>query len=149
MVRPHKGTANGDLAMTDPSETAHSGVDALTLAVRRYFDLMYDSDVSRFDRVFRSTAQLHGVRHGEMRLLTAQAYRDALSRTPSPRSQNAPRHEEILLMDVASRDQALVKVRVRINTILYVDYLSYHRVDGDWLITSKAFHVESENLPLA
>jgi hypothetical protein len=147
MVGPPKGSANGDLAMTDPSKTAHAGVDALTQAVRRYFDLMYDSDVSRFDRVFRSTAQLHGVRHGEMRLLTAQAYKDALARTPSPKSQNAPRHEEILLMDVASRNQALVKVRVRINAILYVDYLSYHRVDGDWLITSKAFHVESENLP--
>ena len=37
-------------------------------------------------------------------------------------------------------------VRVRINAILYVDYLSYHRVDGDWLITAKAFHVECENL---
>jgi hypothetical protein len=135
--------------MTDRFEPPHAGVDALTQAVRRYFDLMYDSDVSRFDRVFRPTAQLHGVRHGEMRLLTAQAYRDALARTPSPRSQNAPRHEEILLMDVASRDQALVKVRVRINAILYVDYLSYHRIDGDWLITSKAFHVESENLPSA
>ena len=133
--------------MTDPAEPDYAGVDALRQAVKRYFDLMYDSDVSRFDRVFRSTAQLHGIRHGEMRLLTAQAYRDALVRTPSPRSQNAPRHEEILLMDVASHNQALVKVRVRINAILYVDYLSYHRVDGDWLITSKAFHVESENLP--
>ena len=132
--------------MTDRSEPAHIEVDALTQAVKRYFDLMYDLDVQHFDRVFRSTAQLHGVRHGEMRLLTAQAYRDALVRAPSPRSQNAPRHEEILLMDVASRVQALVKVRVRINAILYVDYLSYHRIDGDWLITSKAFHVESENL---
>jgi hypothetical protein len=133
--------------MTDPSETAHAGIDALSQAVKRYFDLMYDSDVSRFDRVFRSTAQLHGVRHGEMRLLSAEAYRDALARTPSPRSQDAPRHEEILLLDVASPSQALVKVRVRINAILYVDYLSYHRVDGDWLITAKSFHVESENLP--
>jgi hypothetical protein len=81
-----------------------------------------------------------------MRLLSAQAYRDALARTPSPRSQNAPRHEEILLVDVASENQALMKVRVRINAILYVDYLSYHRVGGDWLITAKAFHVECENL---
>ena len=133
--------------MTDPCEPDHTGVDALRKAVKRYFDLMYDSDVSRFDHVFRSTAQLHGIRHGEMRLLTARAYRDALARTPSPRSQDAPRHEEILLMDVASPNQALVKVRVRINAILYIDYLSYHRVDGDWLITSKAFHVESEDLP--
>jgi len=138
-----------DLAMIAPSEPDHAGVDALRQAVKRYFDLMYDSDVSCFDHVFRSTAQLHGIRHGEMRLLTAQAYRDALARTPSPRSQNAPRHEEFLLMDVASRDQALVKVRVRINAILYVDYLSYHRVNGDWLITSKSFHVESENLQSA
>ena len=124
-----------------------AAIDTLRQAIRRYFDLMYDSDTSCFDRVFWSTAQLHGIRNGEMRLLTAQAYKDALARTPSPRSQNAPRHEEILLMDVASSSQALVKVRVRINAILYVDYLSYHRIDGDWLITSKAFHVESENLP--
>jgi hypothetical protein len=145
-VRLHQGTPTEDLFMTDPSKTAHAGVDALIQAVKRYFDLMYDSDVSRFDRVFRSTAQLHGIRHGEVRLLTAQAYRDALARTPSPKSQNAPRHEEILLMDVVSANQALVKVRVRINAIIYVDHLSYHRVDGDWLITAKAFHVECENL---
>lgn len=123
-------------------------VDSLRQAVRRYFDLMYDSDVSRFDRVFRSTAQLHGIRNGEMRMLTAQTYRDALARSPSPMSQNAPREEEILLMDIASGSQALVKVRVRINAIVYVDYLSYHRIDGDWLVTSKAFHVESEGAPL-
>jgi len=133
--------------MTDPSEMDPAAIDTLRQAIRRYFDLMYDSDTSRFDGVLRPTAQLHGIRNGEMRLLTAQAYRDALARTPSPRSQNAPRQEEILLMDIASSSQALVKVRVRINAILYVDYLSYHRVDGDWLITSKAFHVENENLP--
>jgi len=130
--------------MTDLSETRPAPADSLRQAVRRYFDLMYDSDLSHFDRVFRSTAQLHGIRNGEMRLLTTETYRDALARTPSPRSQNAPREEEILLMDVASPSQALVKVRVRINAIVYVDYLSYHHVDGDWLITSKAFHVESE-----
>ena len=133
--------------MTDPIETDSAGVAALTQAVTRYFDLMYDSDVSCFDRVFRSSAQLHGIRNGEMRLLTAQAYRDALARTPSPRSQNAPRQQEILMMDMVSSSQAMVKVRVRINAIRYVDYLGYHRVDADWLITSKSFHVESENLP--
>ena len=50
--------------------------------------------------------------------------------------------EDILLMDFASATQALVKVRVRINTIVFVDYLTYHQVDGDWLITAKGYHVE-------
>lgn len=128
------------------NEQSHTPLDSLRQAVSRYFDLMYDSDVSQFDRVFRSSAQLHGIRNGEMRLLTAAAYRDALARTPSPQSLKARRHEEILLVDVTSATQALVKVRVRINALVYVDYLSYHHVDADWRITAKSFHVESEGL---
>jgi DNA-dependent RNA polymerase auxiliary subunit epsilon len=125
--------------------TKQSGIQALMQAVQQYFNLMYDSDVSHFDRVFRPTAQLHGLRDGKMRMLTAQAYREILAGAPSPRSQGARREEEILLVDITSPSQALAKVRVRIYTIVYVDYLSYHHVDDEWLISSKAFHVESNS----
>jgi hypothetical protein len=118
--------------------TCHSLIDA----VERYFDLMFDNDVSRFDRVFASSAQLHGLRDGKLRLLPAQEYSNALACGPSPKSKNAPRQQEILLMDFASPAQAMVKVRVRIDTILYLDYLSYHCIDGAWLITAKSFHIE-------
>ena len=116
---------------------------ALLQAVQQYFNLMYDADVSQFDRVFRPTAQLHGLREGKMRMLTAQAYREMLAATPSPSSRGARRQEEILMMDITSPTQALAKVRVRSNTIVYVDYLNYHCVDGEWLVSSKSFHVES------
>ena len=36
----------------------------------------------------------------------------------------------------------MVKVRVRIDAVLYVDYLSFHRIKGAWTITAKSFHVE-------
>ncbi len=117
--------------------TDHAG---LLAAVDRYFDLMYDSDTSRFDRVFGPTAQLHGFFNGEMRMLTAATYREALESQPSPKSQNAPREQQILLLDFATDDQAMVKIRVRINQAVYVDYLTYHRIDGDWLVTAKGFH---------
>src|SRR6202043_3844218 len=107
----------------------HPSVRNLIEAVQRYFDLMYDSDTSRFNRVFRSTAQLHGFREGEMSMWPAQTFKDVLASRPSPKSLNAPREEEILLMDFASPTQALVKVRVRINKSVYVDHLTYHRVD--------------------
>ena len=116
---------------------------ALLHAVQQYFNLMYDADVSQFDRVFRPTAQLHGLREGKMRMLTAQAYREMLAAAPSPSSQGARRQEEILMMDITSPTQALAKVRVRSDTIVYVDYLNYHCVDGEWLVSSKSFHVES------
>lgn len=121
----------------------HSGIKPLTEAVQRYFDLMYDCDTSRFDRVFRSTAQLHGFREGKMAMWPAAEYKTILAGRSSPKSLNAPRQEEILLMDFASSTQALVKVRVRINAIVFVDYLTYHRIDGEWLITAKGYHVES------
>jgi hypothetical protein len=118
--------------------TCHSLLDA----VERYFDLMFDSDVSRFDQVFASSAQLHGLRDGNLRLLPARDYQNALASGPSPKSRNAPRRQEILLVDFASPAQAVVKVRVRVDTVLYLDYLSYHCIDGAWLITAKSFHVE-------
>ena len=115
---------------------------SLLAAVEGYFELMYDNDVSRFDQVFASSAQLHGLRDGHLRLLPAQDYRNALASGSSPKAKRAPRHQEILLVDFASAAQAVVKVRVRIDTIQYLDYLSYHCIDGLWLITAKSFHIE-------
>ena len=126
--------------------------DAMTIkslldAVGRYFDLIFDSNVARFDEVFAKSAQLHGLRDENLRLLTSEEYKAALASNPSPKSKDAPRHQEILLIDVASSTQAIVKVRVRADTILYLDYLSYHRIDGKWLITAKSFHVDQRYEP--
>jgi hypothetical protein len=125
--------------------TDRSGVEPLLALVKRYFGLMYDSDVSSFDFVFQPTARLHGLSNGTLRMLAAQDYKDMLAGAPSPKSRNAPREEQILLVDLASPTQAMVKVRVRADTIVYVDYLCCHCIEGNWLITSKAFHVESRS----
>jgi Putative lumazine-binding len=115
---------------------------SLIAAVDRYLEMMFDSDVGRFDQVFAPSAKLHGLRDGNLRILPAAEYRKLLASNPSPKSKNAPRHQEILLVDFASPSQALVKVRVRIDTILYVDYLSFHLIGGSWLVTAKSFHIE-------
>jgi hypothetical protein len=122
---------------------------ALLDAVERYFDLMFDGDVSSFDGVFAESAQLHGLREGSLRLLHAKDYKAALAVNPSPKAKNAPRHQEILLVDFAAPTQAMVKVRVRIDALQYLDYLSYHRINGTWLITAKSFHVEHHYPPSA
>jgi hypothetical protein len=123
--------------MTDTATYA-----SLIEAVERYFEMMFDYDVGCFDEVFAPTAQLHGLRDGGLRILTANQYRALLAAGPSPQSKNAPRHQAILLIDFASASQALVKVRVRIDATMYVDYLSFHRIDNAWLITAKSFHID-------
>jgi hypothetical protein len=121
----------------------NSALEGLLAAVQRYFDLMYDCDVSNFARVFWTTAQLHGFRDGAMTAWPHDTYRDVLSKRQSPKAQNAPREEKVLLLDFASASQALVKVRVRIGATHFIDYLTYHLIEGEWLITSKAYHVDS------
>ena len=96
-----------------------------------------------FDDVFLTTAQLHGFGKAGMTAIPAATYRQHLANGPSPASLKAPRAEAILMVDAASDSQALVKVRVRISSVVYVDYLNYHRIDAGWRITAKSFHVEA------
>jgi hypothetical protein len=122
-----------------------SSLAGLTEALQGYFDLMYDCDTSRFDRVFRSTAQLHGIRDGQMVMWPAETYKDILARRQSPKSLKAARADEILFVDFTSASQALTKVRVRIASMVFVDYLTWHCIDDKWLITSKGFYLESND----
>lgn len=135
---------DGGLNPAADTETSMTRTAAheLTDAVQLYLDLMFDCDISRFDRVFAPTSQLHGFRDGQMTCWPAARYKDVLAARQSPKSLGAPREEQILLLDIAAPSQALVKVRVRINQNVFVDYLSYHRIDGSWLITAKAYHLE-------
>jgi hypothetical protein len=106
--------------------------------------MMYGCDTSRFDDIFRSTVNLHGFRDGEMMAWSAEVYRDILNKRQSPKSQRAPREDEVLQVDFASPTLALVKVRLRVVTTKFVDYLTWHCIDGKWLITSKGYHMEAE-----
>jgi len=135
-------------ALTENTQHAESNMtsqkadlDRLIAAVHRYFDLMYDCDTIRFDRVFRETSQLHGFREGRMSMWPAGEYKEILAKRQSPKSLGATREEEILLIDFASESQALVKAKVRINTMVFIDYLTFHDIEGEWIITSKAYHL--------
>ena len=120
-------------------------VASLMTALQKYLDMMYDCDTSRFDDVFYATAQLHGYRDGTMVCWPNKMYRDILDKRQSPKSLNAPREDEILMVDFASTTQAMVKARVRIVERVFIDHLTWHRIDGKWLITSKGFHIASDD----
>jgi hypothetical protein len=135
-------------AQSTASSIERQRFSRLVDATHKYFDLMYDCDVSRFDQVFAPNVQLHGYRDGQMIVWPAQTYKDVLKKRQSPQSLNAPRLNEILAMDFASATMAFTKVRVRLVTMMFLDYLTWHYIDGKWLITSKGYHIEStDNAP--
>ena len=127
------------------SKISTACVTSLMEAVQAYFDLMYDCDTSRLDDVFYRSSHLHGFRDGKMVSWSMETYREILNRRQSPKSLDSPREDDVLLVDFASTTQALVKVRVRLSAMVFVDHLTWHQIDGKWLITSKGFHVESDD----
>jgi hypothetical protein len=139
---PHSTLARSQ-PQTAPKISA-ACMTSLMRAVQAYFDLMYDCDTSRLGDVFYRSCHLHGFRDGKMVSWSMDAYREILNKRQSPKSLKSPREDEILLVDFASATQVLVKVRVRISAMLFVDHLTRHRIDGNWLITAKGFHVESD-----
>ncbi len=139
--------ARAHVEQTPRQTIDRSRLAGLVEAMQKYFDLMYDCDTSRLGEVFRSTAQLHGVRDGQMVTWPIPIYKDVLDKRQSPKSLGAPRQDEILLMDFVSADMAFVKARVRIAATVFLDYLTWHCIDGKWLITSKSFFIESIDRP--
>lgn len=114
----------------------------LTDALNRYLDLMYTADVDAYDGVFAASAQLHGLRDGKLVVMSGAEFRALLAGRPSPEALGAPREQAILAIDFAGPEQAVAKVRVRIGATLFLDQLSYHRVDGAWRVTAKSFQIE-------
>ncbi|MBS0521708.1 MAG: nuclear transport factor 2 family protein [Proteobacteria bacterium] len=116
-------------------------IQTIASAINGYFDLMYDADDKRFPDVFHEACLVHGLREGKLTAWSASEFRDMMRNRPSPAALKSPRDQEILSIEHTLPELATAKVRVRIGQTGFIDHLTYHRVDGKWLVTSKAFHV--------
>jgi len=116
-------------------------IHTIASAINGYFDLMYDADDNKFPEVFHDACVIHGLREGQLAAWSAAEFRDVMRNRPSPAAMNSPREQEIISVEQMVPDLAIAKVRVRIGQTGFVDHLIFHRVDGKWLVTSKAFHV--------
>jgi hypothetical protein len=117
-----------------------NAIDELIDAIQKYFNL-YDFNIANFADVFSPTAPLHGYRDCKMMCWPAAEYKEILKACQSPLSLGSPRQDSVLLIDIASASHALAKVEVRIHAGIYHDYLTYHKIDGRWVITSKGYHL--------
>ncbi len=116
-------------------------IHTIASAINGYFDLMYDADDNKFPEVFHDACLIHGLRDGQLAAWSAAQFREVMRNRPSPAAMKSPREQEIISIEQTVPDLAIAKVRVRIGQTGFVDHLIFHRVDGKWLVTSKAFHI--------
>ena len=116
-------------------------IQAIASAINGYFDLMYDADDNQYPAVFQDACLIHGMRNGKLTAWSASEFREVMRGRPSPAAMQSPRDEETLSIEHIAPDLAIAKVRVRIGQTGFLDHLTFHRIEGKWLVTSKAFHV--------
>ncbi|WP_284504872.1 nuclear transport factor 2 family protein [Caballeronia sp. INDeC2] len=112
---------------------------ALAAAVQRYFDVLYECDLEKFDRLFHPACHLFTVVDGAEKVLTLAAYREVITARQSPMSQGHPREEALIAAFPLSGDIAMFRLRVRLGTVVYQDHIHFVRSGDEWRIAAKLY----------
>ncbi|AOJ89831.1 MULTISPECIES: nuclear transport factor 2 family protein [Burkholderia] len=111
---------------------------AVVALIEDYFNLAYEPKSRDFNKVFHPSCLIQWLDEGRLRTLSSSEYEALVNGRPSPRSTGAPRDEAILSMEHISDGLSAATVRVRIGSRLFNDHFVIHKVDGSWLIATKA-----------
>ena len=111
---------------------------AVVALIDDYFNLAYEPKSREFNKVFHPTCLVQWVQEGQLNTLSSLDYAALINGRPSPQSIGAPRDEAILSMENISDSLSTATVRVRIGQKLFNDHFILHKVEGRWLITTKA-----------
>ena len=106
-----------------------------------YFNLSYEPSSRDFHKVFHPNCLVQWVVDGQLNTLSAPDYAALINGRPSPRSAGAPRDEAILSMQNISDVLSTATVKARIGSKLFNDHFIMHKVEGSWLIATKASFV--------
>jgi hypothetical protein len=89
--------------------------------------------------VFFIRAQLCTQEDGSLVFRSVEAYKEVLRGRTPPKSKGAPRQDQLITLDLATPTQGLIKVKTRINNLVFIDYLSMVKVDEGWRIVAKTY----------
>ena len=101
-----------------------------------YFQGIYDGNVALLEQVFHPKALLFGDVNSQPYAKTLAEYLDGVAHRTSPNDSGKPYETEILRIDVIN-SIAVAKVRLKMYEFNYHDLLSFHKIEGKWLIVNK------------
>ena len=112
-------------------------------AIELYFDSMYESSEEKVRKVFHPSAKITGFMRGKLLEQSVEQFAPfVVAQAPSPKEKGDEILLETLSVDITG-ETAVAKVRDGYIGIVFVDTLSFLKVDGQWVIYNKLFHVES------
>ncbi|WP_293944745.1 MULTISPECIES: nuclear transport factor 2 family protein [unclassified Sphingobacterium] len=102
----------------------------------RYFKGIYTGEVKLLEQAFYSGALLLGDVKGQPYSKKLAEYLDVVAHRQSPKDSGQPFHGEILKISVIN-SIAVAEVKVKMYDFYYHEFLSFHSINGRWLIVNK------------
>lgn len=101
-----------------------------------YFKGVYTGDIAQLQKIYHPGTLLFGDVKGQPYAKTLAQYLDSVQHRQPPKDAGKPFKGEIL--DIrAIQSIAVAEVRVKMYDFHYHEFLSFHKIDGQWLIVNK------------
>jgi hypothetical protein len=101
-----------------------------------YFEGIYEGDISILKQIFNEGALVFGDVKGQPYAKSLDQYLDGVKNRQSPKDSGKPFKGEIIAIKVVN-SIAIAEVKVKMYEFKYYDLLSFHKIDGKWLIVNK------------
>jgi hypothetical protein len=112
-------------------------IQAITDAIENYyFKGIYEGDEILLGSVFQPGTFLFGDVKGQPYFKTVDLYLDGVKNRQSPKDSGKPFKGEILHISVVN-SIAVAELNVKMYDFNYRDFLSFHKINGRWLIVNK------------
>jgi hypothetical protein len=112
-------------------------IKAITDVVENYyFKGIYEGDEMLLGSIFHPGSLLFGDVKGQPYFKTVDLYLDGVKNRQSPKDSGKPFKGEILNIKVVN-SIAIAEINVKMYDFNYRDFLSFHKIDGQWIIVNK------------
>jgi len=121
---------------TDMNNYNADSADIARILTDAYFKGIYEGDVNLLGSTFYSGTLLFGDAGGKPYFKTVAQYLDGVGHRQSPKDSGKPFKGEILSIEIIN-SIAVAKVHVKMYEFNYFELLSFHKLDGKWVIVNK------------
>ena len=101
-----------------------------------YFKGIYEGNLDLLNQVYYTGTLLFGDVKGQPYAKTLDQYLDGVKNRQSPKDSGKPFKGEIISVKVVNTI-AIAEVKIKMYDFNYHEYLSFHKLDGRWLIVNK------------
>lgn len=101
-----------------------------------YFQGIYEGNLRALQNILNPGALLFGDVKGEPYAKTLEQYLDGVKHRVSPKDQGTPFKGTIRSISITN-SIAVANVHVKMYTFEYEEYLSLHKINGQWMIVNK------------